>query len=94
MSPNDTQRCLASVVAEGNRTGLRNAPTDARNRSMTDPAELVRRFYEDVWNRADGRAARTLLDRGLRFRGSLGPQRVGPDGFIDYMRSVHAALGG
>ena len=61
---------------------------------MTDPAELVRRFYADVWNRADEDAARTLLDRGFRFRGSLGPERVGPDGFIDYMRSVHAALSG
>ncbi|HEX8829193.1 MAG TPA: ester cyclase, partial [Xanthobacteraceae bacterium] len=35
-----------------------------------------------------------LLDAGFRFRGSLGPELQGPDGFIAYMRSVHAALEG
>lgn len=57
-----------------------------------DPRTLVRRFYEEVWNRADEDVARVILHPDLVFRGSLGPERHGVDGFIDYMRSVHAAL--
>jgi steroid delta-isomerase-like uncharacterized protein len=57
------------------------------------PAALVTRFYQDVWNRADTGAACALLAPDFRFRASLGPERVGPEGFIDYMLSVHAALG-
>ena len=58
------------------------------------PRSLVERFYHEVWNRADETAAREILHAAFRFRASLGPERVGPDGFIDYMRSIHAALGG
>jgi predicted ester cyclase len=56
--------------------------------------ELVERFYNLVWNKADETEARRILARDFRFRGSLGPELHGPDGFIAYMRSVHAALGG
>ncbi len=58
------------------------------------PAILVRRFYDEVWNRADEAVAREILHRDFRFRASLGPERRGPDGFIDYLRSIHRALGG
>lgn len=58
------------------------------------PAELVQQFYSDVWNRADEMRARNILSADFRFRGSLGAEKRGPDGFIDYMRSVHAALAG
>jgi len=57
------------------------------------PRELVERFYHEVWNNADERVAREILDEDFRFRGSLGPEKRGQDGFIDYMRSVHEALG-
>ncbi|HSZ51123.1 MAG TPA: ester cyclase [Caulobacteraceae bacterium] len=56
------------------------------------PGELVRAFYDEVWNRDDAARARELLDPAFRFRGSLGQERNGPDGFIAYMREVHAAL--
>jgi predicted ester cyclase len=56
--------------------------------------ELVERFYNLVWNKADETEARRILARDFRFRGSLGPELRGPDEFIAYMRSVHAALGG
>jgi len=59
----------------------------------SSPRELVDRFYDDVWNRADEDVARDILAEDFRFRGSLGPEKVGPDGFIAYMRSVHRALG-
>lgn len=57
------------------------------------PKILVERFYHEVWNRADENLAREILHPEFRFRASLGPQKHGPDGFIAYMRSVHAALG-
>ena len=54
---------------------------------------LVERFYHRVWNKGDEVEARNILDTDFRFRGSLGSELRGPDGFIAYMRSVHAALG-
>ena len=53
---------------------------------------LVERFYYEVWNQADENVAREILAKDFRFRGSLGPEKVGQDGFIDYMRSIHTAL--
>jgi len=58
------------------------------------PQELVERFYHEVWNKADEEVAREILHADFRFRGSLGPEHRGPEGFIGYMRSVHAALAG
>ncbi len=59
----------------------------------TAPTELVERFYNEVWNRADEAVAREILVEDFRFRGSLGLEKRGPDDFIAYMRSVHQALG-
>jgi len=56
------------------------------------PRALVERFYCEVWNSADERAAREILQGDFRFRASLGPELRGPGGFIAYLRSVHAAL--
>lgn len=56
-------------------------------------ADLVRRFYDVVWNQADENVAREILHPNFSFRASLGPERQGPDGFINYMRAIHAALG-
>ncbi len=53
---------------------------------------LVERFYHEVWHRADETVAREILHADFRFRASLGPERRGPAGFIEYMRSIHAAL--
>jgi len=53
---------------------------------------LVERFYYDVWNRADEVVAHQILHPEIRFRGSLDREMHGPDAFIAYMRSVHAAL--
>jgi predicted ester cyclase len=54
----------------------------------------VERFYHEVWNLADDAVAREILSPDFRFRASLGPQMQGPEAFIGYMRSIHAALGG
>jgi len=55
---------------------------------------LVERFYYDVWDRHDRTAAREILHAEFRFRASLGPERVGADGFIEYLDAIHQALGG
>ena len=56
------------------------------------PEALVKRFYNEVWNKADSAVAREILHPDFRFRGSLGPEKFGPEGFIEYMQAVHAAL--
>lgn len=56
------------------------------------PQGLVERFYRDLWNRQDEDVAFRILHPAFRFRASLGPERRGPDGFLAYARSVHAAL--
>ena len=56
------------------------------------PKTLVERFYNEVWNAADEAVAREILHKDLRFRASLGPERRGPEGFIDYLRAVRQAL--
>src|ERR1700743_3116956 len=56
------------------------------------PAVLVRRFYFEVWDQADEQGARDMLHPRLSFHGSLGTERSGPEGFIDYLRQTHAAL--
>ncbi len=61
---------------------------------MPTPEALVHRFYREVWDHADEAVAREILSPQLRFRGSLGPEKVGPDGFIDYLRAVHGAFSG
>ncbi len=59
----------------------------------TTATRLIERFYHEVWNQADEAVAREILHPDFRFRASLGPERRGPEGFIAYMQSVHAALG-
>ncbi len=58
------------------------------------PARLVARFYHELWNRQDEAVAHEILHADFRFRASLGPERRGPEGFLGYARSVHAALSG
>lgn len=60
---------------------------------MGRTGELVERFYHELWNRAEESVAFEILAPDFRFRGSLGPEQRGPEGFLGYHREVHAALG-
>ena len=60
---------------------------------MSARKEQVRRFYEILWNACDLDAMPSILHTDLTFRGSLGEHRQGRDGFAEYVKKVHAALG-
>lgn len=58
---------------------------------MSTP-KLVQDFYERIWNAGDLEAVSALLSDDFTFRGSLGSEWRGRDGFAEYVRSVRCAL--
>ena len=50
--------------------------------------DLVRRFYEDLWNRWDDDAVDVLLSENLAFRGSLATQTRGRSQWRSYRDGV------
>ena len=54
--------------------------------------ELIRRYYEALWNRWDLALADELIAESIVFRGSLGITVQGREGFKEYMRAVRAAF--
>jgi steroid delta-isomerase-like uncharacterized protein len=54
--------------------------------------DLVRRFYEELWNRWDLAEADEILAPDLRFRGTLGTTLVGVEAFRGYVERVRAAF--
>ena len=59
---------------------------------MSDTQQLVRRFYEEIWNNQNFHAAGELLAENLLFRGSLGATTHGRFEFIDYVKFVTTGL--
>jgi steroid delta-isomerase-like uncharacterized protein len=53
---------------------------------------VVRRFYEEVWNRWDLALAREIVAPDVRFRGSLGTTFEGLDAFVRYIEQIRAAF--
>ena len=60
---------------------------------MSTHKEIVKSFYENIWNRHDKRFIPKLLVENFSFRGSLGQVRHGHAEFIEYVDFVHTALG-
>lgn len=60
---------------------------------MSPNRDLVKRFYADLWDRWDTSVAYEILTEDFVFRGSLGADREGIEGFLDYVRQVRTALG-
>jgi steroid delta-isomerase-like uncharacterized protein len=60
--------------------------------SLEENKSLVRRYYEELWNRWGWPLADELIAEGLTFRGSLGVAAQGRDGLRDYMRAVRRAF--
>jgi steroid delta-isomerase-like uncharacterized protein len=53
---------------------------------------LIERFYYEMWNRFDKTLLPELVTADLRFRGSLGQQKVGRREFAEYVDFVQAAF--
>lgn len=64
-------------------TGLGNAILGAVE-------QLIRRFYEDLWNRWDDDDIEDLLDEDFVFRGSLGTETKGLTEWRSYREAVRA----
>jgi steroid delta-isomerase-like uncharacterized protein len=54
--------------------------------------DLIERFYVRAWNSWDDGAITSLLDERFVFRGSLGDEVTGRDGFRGYRDKVRAAF--
>ena len=59
---------------------------------MAETADLVRGFYARLWEAGDRAAADEILHPELVFRGSIGTEKRGIDGFWEYLSLVRDAL--
>jgi steroid delta-isomerase-like uncharacterized protein len=55
-------------------------------------AELVRRFYDELWNGWRLMVADEILAENIAFHGTLGPQLHGRDAVKNYVAQVRAAF--
>jgi predicted ester cyclase len=53
-------------------------------------SELVRSFYDDLWNHWDDSLVESVLAASFEFRGSLGTSTVGRDGWRSYRDTIRA----
>jgi steroid delta-isomerase-like uncharacterized protein len=64
--------------------------------AIDDPLEqnknLIRRFFDEMWNPWNFEKAEELLAADIKFRGTLGAELIGRDAFREYMRKVQAAF--
>lgn len=68
-------------------------PEIAETSSSAERAKLVvRRYYDDLWNKWDLSLADELISDDVTFEGSLGVSVSGREGFLDYVRLVRAAF--
>ena len=59
---------------------------------MTIFEQQVRTFYSEIWDKQNFDEIPNVLNADFVFRGSLGQEKKGFDGFKEYVLSVHAAL--
>lgn len=52
--------------------------------------ELIGRFYNDMWNRFDKDVFADILEPSIRFRGSLGQDKIGYEQLGDYVDFIQA----
>ncbi|OAP35922.1 ester cyclase [Sinorhizobium americanum] len=65
----------------------------AIDRAQLSPQkEVVRKFYQDMWDRADVSLIPEIFHKDFTFRGSLGPVLVGHSQFSEYVRWVTESL--
>jgi len=59
---------------------------------MTAQKDIVRLFYDEMWNKADKSRIAEIFHPGFSFRGSLGPVLTGHQQFAAYVDDVVSAL--
>ncbi len=59
---------------------------------MSIAKQLVNDFYQKLWDAHDKEAMKEVLSIDFTFRGSLGQEKKGHQGFADYVDLVHTAL--
>jgi steroid delta-isomerase-like uncharacterized protein len=59
---------------------------------MEGNKNLVREFYNTLWNQWRFEAAETLLSEDIMFRGSIGITKKGRSGFIEYAKLIRQAF--
>ena len=65
-------------------------PTILKRVDALDQRRLIGRFYDDMWNRFDTSVLAEILVPDIRFRGSLGQERVGFTEFAEYVDLIEA----
>ncbi len=60
--------------------------------AIEDHKKIVRRFYEELWNKWNYAIIGEILTPDIGFHGSLGAHKNGHKGFIDYAEMVRAAF--
>jgi len=63
-----------------------------RSEKGTKDVDLLKRYYEEMWNNWNFDLASELLTDDFRFRGSFSVDVVGREAFKDYMRLVQSAF--
>jgi predicted ester cyclase len=57
---------------------------------MSGVDDLVRSFYDDLWNAWDDTLVPAVLSKTFEFRGSLGTTSIGRGGWLDYRDVVRS----
>jgi predicted ester cyclase len=65
---------------------------DFKGVALSPQKEIVRVFYEELWDRGDKSLIPIIFHSNFTFRGSLGPTLVGHDQFAGYVDWVNGAL--
>lgn len=55
--------------------------------------KTVSAFYSELWNKHDFSQIDNILHEQISFRGSLGDEKSGRVGFMEYVDGVHSMLG-
>ena len=71
---------------------MHEPPLDLAKVSLSARKEVVRVFYKEMWDHANTALVPQIFHPDFTFRGSLGPQLVGHEQFIGYVKLVTGAL--
>lgn len=65
-----------------------NHPHSGSRQPIEPVSALVARFYQRMWNDWDDSCVQSTLARDVTFRGSLGQQTIGRDGWLGYRDQI------